>query len=82
MLIFLTTLVDTLPSMLRSRAALELENLALRHQVVLQRSLRLTHRQGANIYLRMAGKVFGLGCPIITVVQTAQPIMGKHATRG
>src|SRR6516225_3906601 len=32
-------------------------------------SLRLTHRQGAHILLRMEGKVFGLGRPIITVVQ-------------
>jgi putative transposase len=39
MLIFLTTLFATLSSFLRSRAALELENLALRHQIgVLQRS--------------------------------------------
>jgi len=39
MLIFLTTLLATLSSILRSRAALELENLALRHQIgVLQRS--------------------------------------------
>src|SRR5215831_164449 len=39
MLIFLTTLLATLSSILRSHAALELENLALRHQIgVLQRS--------------------------------------------
>jgi transposase InsO family protein len=39
MLIFLTTPISTLSSFLRSRAALELENLALRHQIgVLQRS--------------------------------------------
>ena len=30
----------------------------------------------------MDRKVFGLGGPIITVVQPAQSIMGKHATRG
>ena len=30
----------------------------------------------------MDGKVFGLGRPIVTVVQPAQSIMGKHATRG
>src|SRR5215469_13555319 len=41
MLIFLTTLLGTLSSMSRSRAVLELENLALRHQIgVLQRSAR------------------------------------------
>ena len=41
MLNFLATLLATLPSILRSRAALELENLALRHQIgVLQRSAR------------------------------------------
>ena len=41
MLIFLATLLSTLYSILRSRTALELENLALRHQIgVLQRSAR------------------------------------------
>jgi hypothetical protein len=41
MLILLTTLLGTLSSMLCSRAMLELENLALRHQVgVRQRSAR------------------------------------------
>jgi hypothetical protein len=41
MLIFLTTLLGTLSSMFRSRAVVELENLALRHQIgVLQRSAR------------------------------------------
>src|SRR5215831_4123049 len=39
MLIVLMSLLATLPSILRSRAAVELENLALRHQIgVLQRS--------------------------------------------
>jgi hypothetical protein len=39
MLVFLTTFLAIVPSILRSRAALELENLALRHQIgVLQRS--------------------------------------------
>jgi len=38
MLIFLATLLATVSSIVRSRAALELENLALRHQIgVLQR---------------------------------------------
>src|SRR5271166_5944138 len=41
MLTFLTTLLVTVSSISRSRAALELENLALRHQIgVLQRSAR------------------------------------------
>jgi putative transposase len=41
MIIALTTLLATLYSIFRSRAALELENLALRHQIgVLQRSAR------------------------------------------
>jgi hypothetical protein len=41
MLIFLTTLFATLSSICRSRAALQVENLALRHQIgVLRRSLR------------------------------------------
>ena len=39
MLIFLTTLLATLSSVLGPRAALQLENMALRHQIgVLQRS--------------------------------------------
>src|SRR5215468_11104786 len=39
MLIFLTTLLATLSSVLRPRAALQVENIALRHQIgVLQRS--------------------------------------------
>ena len=39
MLIFLATLLAALRAIFRSRAALELENLALRHQIgVLQRS--------------------------------------------
>src|SRR5205807_9808675 len=36
---------------------------------------------GHTHILRMDGKVFGLGRPIITVVQPAQSIIGKHATR-
>ena len=41
MLIFLVTLLATVSSILRSRAALELESLALRHQIgALQRSAR------------------------------------------
>src|SRR5215472_17592727 len=41
MLIFLATLLATASSIVRSRAALELENLALRHQIgVLQRCAR------------------------------------------
>jgi putative transposase len=41
MLISLTTLLATLSSIFRSRAALQLENLALRHEIsVLQRSAR------------------------------------------
>src|SRR5438477_12234506 len=37
---------------------------------------------GHTHILRMDGKVFGRGRPIITVVQPTQSIMGKHATRG
>jgi len=41
MLISFTTLLVTLSSIFRSRAAVEFENLALRHQIgVLQRSAR------------------------------------------
>ena len=47
MLIFFTTLLATLSFILRSLAALELENLALRHQLgVLQRSSRKCPRAG------------------------------------
>ena len=49
MLIFFTTLLATLSSTLRSRAAMELENLALRHQLgVLQRSARKRPRLTAG----------------------------------
>ena len=48
MLVF-ATLLATLPSMVRSRAALELENLALRHQIgVLQRCARKRPRLAAG----------------------------------
>ena len=41
MFIFLTTLLGNLSAMFRSRAVLQLENLALRHQIgVLQRSVK------------------------------------------
>src|SRR5215469_14470438 len=50
MLIFFTTLLATLSSILCSRAALELENLALRHQLgVLQRSARKRYQVLHNI---------------------------------
>ena len=49
MLISFTTLLVTLSSIFRSRAALELENLALRHQIgVLQRSARKRPRLTAG----------------------------------
>jgi hypothetical protein len=38
--VFLRTLLAVLPSILRSRAAVELENLALRHQIGVVHSLR------------------------------------------
>ena len=41
-----------------------------------------SHLDRAPTYIRMDGKVFGLGRPIITVVQPTQSIVGKHATRG
>jgi hypothetical protein len=48
MLVFLTTLLAILPSIL-SRADVELENLALRHQIgVLQRSLKETPENNRN----------------------------------
>jgi len=58
MLILLTTLLGTLSSMFRSRAMLELENLALRHQAgVLQRSARKRPR------LTRRTAFYGSGCP-------------------
>ena len=40
-------------------------------------------RKGAQIYtLRMGGKAVALGRPIVTVMQSAQAIMGKHLPRG
>ena len=42
MLVFLTTFLAILPSILRSRAAVELENLALRHQIDAARRPKLT----------------------------------------
>ena len=50
----LTTLLATLSSIFRSRAALALENLALRHQIgVLQRSARKT------------SEIDGMGPPVV-----------------
>jgi hypothetical protein len=37
---------------------------------------------GRTHILRRDGEVFGLGHPIVTVVQPTQSILGKHATRG
>jgi putative transposase len=56
MLILLTTLLGTLSSMFRSRAMLELENLALRHQVgVVQRSARKRPRLTPAVRLLWVG---------------------------
>jgi hypothetical protein len=58
MLISLTTLLATLSSLFRSRVALELENLALRHQIgVLQRSARKRPR------LTPVDRLLGLAVP-------------------
>jgi len=38
-------------------------------------------RTDIYIYIRMGGKVVGLGRPIVTVMQPAQAIMRKYATR-
>lgn len=58
MLISLTTLFATLSSIFRSRAALELENLALRHQVgVLQRSAPETDPRGPPI-VRLPSRIW------------------------
>jgi putative transposase len=58
MLISLTTLLATLSSIFHSRAALELENLALRHQIgVLQRSAR------KRLKLTPVDRLLWVGCP-------------------
>ena len=52
MLNFLATLLATLPAILRSRAALELENLALRHQIgaaALRRKARQVDSAGPSL---------------------------------
>jgi transposase InsO family protein len=72
MLIFLTTLLATLPSILRSRAALELENLALRHQIgVLQRSARKRPKLILLDRLLWAGlsRVWRDWCSALAIVQ-------------
>ena len=59
MLIFLRSCLATLPSILLSRAALELENLALRHQIgVLQRSARSRDRAPQELATKDAQIVF------------------------
>jgi putative transposase len=56
MLSFLTTLLAALRAIFRSRAALELENLALRHQIgVLQRSATKRPRLTAGDRLLLIG---------------------------
>jgi hypothetical protein len=51
MVISLTTLLATLSSIFRSRAALELENLALRHQIgVLQGASDCTKAQQSSTF--------------------------------
>ena len=56
MLIFLTTLLAALRAVFRARAALELENLALRHQIgVLQRSARKRPKLTAGDRLLVGG---------------------------
>jgi hypothetical protein len=58
MLIVLTTLLTTLSFIFRSRAVLELENLALRHQIgVLRRSAR------KRFTLTRRSACCGSGCP-------------------
>ncbi len=58
MLIFLKTALASLSSIFRARAAVELENLALRHQIgILQRSARKRPK------LTPADRLFGSACP-------------------
>ena len=52
MLNFLATLLATLPAILRSRAAMELENLSLRHQIgvpALRRKVRQVDSAGPSL---------------------------------
>jgi len=81
MLGFLTTFLAILPSILRSRAAVELENLALRHQIgVLQRSAaRRPKLQSRAIQRRMpCAKVTLVVVMSITARRTDQFPMTSH----
>jgi hypothetical protein len=55
MIMLLWTVLATLASMLRTRAALELENLALRHQILAASLVRLGEKDRADALLREMG---------------------------
>ena len=82
MLISLTTLVATLSSAFRSRSALQLENLALRHQIgVLQRSARnhLTLTPGDRILWVWFSRVWSGWRSALVIVQPATVIAWHRA---
>ena len=70
MLIFLKTALAALSSIFRSRAALELENLALRHQIgILQRSARKRPK------LTLADRLFWVGLARVWRILSAMAIL-------
>src|SRR6201997_3751021 len=82
MLISLTTLFATLSSVFRSRAALQLENLALRHQIgVLQRSARkrLTLTPVDRILWVWLSRAWSGWCSALAIVQPETVIAWHRA---
>ena len=80
MLIFLATLLATVSSIVRSRAALELEILALRHQIgVLQRSERKRSKLILLDRLLWAwlSRVWSDWCSALAIVQP-ETVMAWH----
>jgi hypothetical protein len=81
MLTALMTLLATLSSIFRSRAALELENLALRHQIgVLRRTaakrLKLT---SADLSTRKTSGESDLGRPVSVVAESRLRVSPRHS---
>jgi hypothetical protein len=80
MLISLTTLFATLCSLFRSRAALELENLALRHQIgALQRSARKRPRltPGDRLLWVWLSRVWGDWRSALAIVRP-ETVVARH----
>jgi putative transposase len=77
MLILLSALVSTLGSLFRSRAALELENLALRHQIgVLKRSARKRPKltPADRLFWMLLSRVWSDWRSALDIVKPATPI--------